>query len=97
MPMLGAFDYDSVMLYTSNRLDAVDRLGNRFDRTLTAGPSRRDVSRLLQYYAQERQPKWGLFNMLSPIPASPDDAPDPFLAEGVSAVGTPAVVHRRDR
>lgn len=67
--------------------------------------SNRDKSRLLQYYAWEHQENWGFFESLNTSPAAPRDPsqpfdpdgvlPDPYLAPGVRAVGTPAIAFQR--
>ena len=124
-PMLGAYDYDSIMHYPSynqdTRADHIiingelkwrDQRGNVFlgmatqnaTRLHPAGRdlilSKRDISRVLQYYAQERYPRWGFFTRLYYAPGNdPDALPDPSLAEGVAgedivAVGTPAIAYQ---
>jgi hypothetical protein len=55
--------------------------------------SARDKSRVLQYYARQAEPNWGFFESLNTRPGryDYDGRPDPYLAAGVDAVGTPAV------
>ena len=101
MPLLGNYDYDSVMHYaswtsqlgTSGTLKYTDMLLNTFSRWQTSGPSAKDKSRVFQYYAREHQPNWGFFQSLSKR-GSGDTMPDPYLAFGVWAVGTPAVAYQ---
>lgn len=108
-PLLGNYDYDSIMHYPSfastGELRWRDRLGNAFLGETWIAPARdtvvstRDISRVLQFYARQRNPAWGFFNALSPPPPpvagvdSSDFLPDPYLKRSplVSAVGTPAV------
>ena len=50
---------------------------------------------VLQYYATERYPKWGFFSSHSICTSSdPDKLPNPYLASGVEAVGTPAIAYQ---
>jgi hypothetical protein len=99
MPLLGNYDYDSIMHYksrgtvggTRNELRWTDAAGNEFSRSRLSGVSRRDVSRVMQYYARQAYPQWGFFQSLGEYSADSDTRPDPLLADGVSAVGTPAV------
>jgi hypothetical protein len=100
LPLLGNFDFDSIMLYGSYGRDTTleyrDVLGNAFSRQVQgARVSERDVSRLLQYYANERYPKWGFFGSLSRHYADPEKLANPYLAPGVEAVGTPAISFQR--
>ena len=99
MPVLGNYDYDSLMHYSFDNV--TDRKGNRFGRTnLDRDPdpgyvSERDVSRVHQYYAYERYRGWGFFTSLSrESQQDPDAYPNPYLAQGVKAVGTPAIAHQ---
>lgn len=100
MPVLGNYDYDSIMHY--NYDNVTDRMGNYFgsynldEEHDPAFISERDKSRLLQYYAHELYPNWGFFESLSITSANPDRLPNPYLAGdilagGVWAVDTPAV------
>ncbi len=99
LPLLGNYDYDSVMHYasysqgqgTSGALRFTDRLGNRFSRWMSSSISDGDVSRVMQYYAQDYQGAWGFFTSLSTLPGNSHSLPNPYLANGVHAVGTPAI------
>jgi len=101
MPALGSYDYDSIMHYSSGGIGGApyyyDYLGNVFRKSdQGAVVSERDKSRLLQYLAHERYPKWGFFRSLSyQAQHDPDELPNPYLAEGVEAVGTPAIAYQR--
>ena len=99
MPALGNYDYDSIMHYGSGEIGGApyycDYLGNVFDKSVQ-GPvvSERDKSRILQYYAHGQYPKWGFFRSLSgQARHDPDELPNPYLAAGVEAVGTPAIAY----
>lgn len=102
MPPLGNYDYDSLMHYSKfNNVNVTDQKENSFGRqNLDRGPtpayiSARDKSRLLQYYAWKRNQNWGFFKSLSYKPQhDPDALPNPYLAEGVEAVGTPAIAYQ---
>ena len=66
MPALGNYDYDSIMHYSSGEIGGApyyyDYLGNVFRKSdQGAVVSERDKSRLLQYLAHGRYPKWGFF------------------------------------
>jgi hypothetical protein len=100
MPLLGNYDYDSIMHY--NYENVTDRMGNYFGRyNLDEGNqpvlvSKRDKSRLLQYYAWSLYGTWWFFESLSTPPTNPDGLPNPYLAGdsavgGIWAVGTPAI------
>lgn len=99
-PLLGNYDYDSIMHYCSTdsnwesgALRFADALGNQFCRGEQISP--RDASRVIQYYAKLRFAKWGFFRSLSegPEPGT-DNLSNPFLAPNVSAVGSPAITYR---
>ncbi len=103
MPLLGNYDYDSLMHYSFDGV--TDQKGNSFGRfNLDKDPhpvyiSKRDKSRLLQYYTRKLHPDWGFFKSLStlPVTVNPDDLPWPYLtgltqATRVWAVGSPAIV-----
>lgn len=101
MPMLGNYDFDSVMQYMSydgdDNLRFRDRRWNTFSRNVGDRVSDRDISRVLQYYAQEHRPNWGFFRSLSTgldDLSNPTALPDPYLAEGVEAVGTPSISYQ---
>ncbi|MBP7052685.1 MAG: hypothetical protein KBE65_16870 [Phycisphaerae bacterium] len=100
MPALGNYDYDSIMHYGSGKIggapDYNDYLDNTFDKGIQkAVLSERDKSRLLQYLAHERYPNWGFFKSLSSQSRyDPDELPDPYLVEGVEAMGTPAIAYQ---
>ena len=100
MPVLGNYDYDSIMHYGSGKIGGApyyyDYLGNVFNKSVQgAVVSERDTSRLLQYLAHERYPKWGFFKSLSTQSRhDPDELPNPYLAEGVEAIGTPAIAYQ---
>jgi hypothetical protein len=107
LPLLGNYDYDSIMHYPSYTGDGelrwTDPIGNTFLGMTWRTPyaparplfvSKRDVSRLLQYYTHDANSKWGFFTSLSYVSQSdPDLLPNPYLARGISAVGTPAIAH----
>jgi hypothetical protein len=108
MPNVGNYDYDSILSYGSYAplpskehrmvdefLDHVED-GNVIDKTVQGAViSKRDISRVLQYYAHERYPGWGFFRSLSPASQqNPDALPNPYLAGGlepVEAIGTPTI------
>ncbi|MGB7068431.1 MAG: M12 family metallopeptidase [Pyrinomonadaceae bacterium] len=99
LPALGNYDYDSIVSYGSDGLPGVlfnDYFGNTIDKGVQgAVVSERDVSRVLQYYAYERYNGWGFFTSLSHSShQDPDELPNPDLAEGVEAVGTPAIAYQ---
>ena len=99
LPLLGNYDYDSVMHYasrtssngTSGTIRFEDRHNNRFSRWTSSAISAGDVSRMMQYYAHEYENNWDFFRSLSTLPGSQHTLPDPYLAPGVHAVGTPAI------
>jgi hypothetical protein len=94
LPVLGNYEYDSVMHYRScsgTTLRFTDLNDNHFGRSEYI--ARGDVSRVLQYYACVRHPKWGFFESLADVPRSGSALPDPYLAPRVEAVGSPAVAH----
>jgi hypothetical protein len=80
MPILGNYDYDSLMHYSALPGDGLptftDRLGFSFGRQnldaagLFISPGNK--SRLLQYYAHDNNPNWGSFKSLSPNPTLPN-------------------------
>jgi hypothetical protein len=100
MPILGNYDYDSIMHYSFDNPELVvtDRIGNSFGRVnLDRGPSptyisKRDVSRLLQYYAYEQNHNWGFFQSLNLSPVNSDALPYPGLSSYIRPIGTPALV-----
>jgi hypothetical protein len=99
VPALGNYDYDSIMHYGSGSLPPAntfaDYLGNTIDKSRQgAVVSKGDISWVLQFYAQERYPKWGFFRSLSRPPQNPDQLPDPYLAAGVTAVGSPTIAYQ---
>jgi hypothetical protein len=73
------------------RFFPADAGGSREDQV-----SDRDKSRILQYYAREAQANWGFFESIAAMPGlyDYDGRPDPLLAPGVGAVGTPAIAHQ---
>ncbi len=114
MPLLGNYDYDSLMAYAGQH----DLLGNPFSRQSAQAKTDEHAnqdplggylvdysispglkSRLLQYYAYGYNNNWGFFRSLSPTPPPVVGNHDtdltlhrnPYLAAGVSAVGTPAI------
>jgi hypothetical protein len=97
MPVVGNYDYDSIMHYSQLAEGPVfgDYFANILDKTVQ-GPvvSQRDRSRVLQYYANERYPNWGLFKPTGDEPQDPDALPNPYLANGVEAVGTPSIAYQ---
>lgn len=98
MPVLDRYDYDSIMHYSrlpDRRALFGDYFGNILDKS-AQGPvlSERDKSRVLQYYASERHSSWGFFAPIRHEPQDPDALPNPYLADGIEAVGTPAVAHQ---
>ena len=100
MPLLGNYDYNSIMHYKSrgksNVLRWTDARGNEFSRSQLTGVSSRDKSRVLQYYARQANPRWGFFEPLAEADPDSDTRPDPMLAPGVSPVGTPAVAWQNE-
>jgi hypothetical protein len=111
MPILGNYDYDSIMHYASTSSACVpdpphirfrDYLGNTFARWQgdtndgVQAVSDLDISRVLQYYAWEHRPNWGFFTSLSTgyDNLKQDALPDPYLADDVEAVGTPAISYQ---
>jgi hypothetical protein len=101
MPLLGNYDYNSIMHYKSRKSGATtprwtDALGNEFSRSQLQGVSSRDRSRVLQYYARQANAQWGFFESLAEKNADSDTRPDPMLAAGVDPVGTPAVAWQSD-
>src|SRR5688572_5817846 len=105
MPMLGNYDYDSIMHYgsedESGHIRWTDPHDKTFDRSHMPKVSRHDVSRLLQYYARQAQPNWGFFEALatppldSNVPASPALAPPPSpTGNPVWPRGTPAIAYQ---
>lgn len=96
-PVVGNYDYDSVMHYASRTsgctgaLRWADQRGNEFCRFDHAGVSGGDISTLLQFYARETEWNWGYFESLSTRPGNSDTMPNPYFMGTVSAVGTPAV------
>ena len=64
IPLLGNYDYDSVMHYVSRDRDGVLRFTDLSDNEFARGSliSPRDASRVLQYYAHEHQHNWGFFS-----------------------------------
>jgi hypothetical protein len=52
-----------------------------------------DRSRVFQYYARDYQAAWDFFKSLATNPSNADSLPNPYLASGVEAVGTPGVVY----
>jgi hypothetical protein len=101
LPLLGNYDYDSVMHYASytdgesntGTLRWKDQLGNSFARFTSGEISTHDASRVIQYYAREYQPNWDFFKSFATLPANADTLPNPYLASGVEAVGTPAIAY----
>jgi hypothetical protein len=104
MPLLGNYDYDSIMHYKSRGKGGVRRWrdrgdlgGNEFSRSQLSNTvaalsvSPRDVSRVLQYYARQAFPNWGFFESLATPWPNTDSRPNASLAAGVNVVGTPAV------
>lgn len=112
MPILGNYDYDSIVHYASTNDECIpdpphirfrDYRGNTFRRWesdygyAAQGVSDLDISRILQYYAYEHRSNWGFFTPLSTgydDHSNPDALPNPYLAEDVEAVGTPAISYQ---
>jgi len=99
IPSLGNYDYDSILHYGSGNIsgapDFYDYWGNTIDKSAQGTVvSERDKSRTLQYYANERYPKWGFFTSLKDEQKNPDGLPSPWLAAGVEAVGTPTIAYQ---
>jgi len=120
MPLLGNYDYDSVMAYAGQR-DLLDNDFNRLsaqyeaDQGANKDPNGNYLvdysispglkSRLLHYYAYGYNKNWGFFKPSlcpAPPPVVGDDDTDvtlhrnPYLAPGVSAVGTPAIAFQSE-
>jgi hypothetical protein len=101
LPILGNYDYDSVMHYafytliegTDGTLRRTDQLGNTFSRWHGNQISIHDASRVVQYYARNYQPNWDFFTSLATAPANADSLPNGYLASFVEAVGTPAIAY----
>ncbi len=107
MPILGNYDYDSVMHYpsydpsfhTRRHRDLLENAFSMWELNLGTGNgeaiSPRIRSRLLQYYAHDHNANWGFFESLSrpPPSASTDALRDPYLDHSpvITAVGTPAI------
>lgn len=92
-PLVGNFDYDSVLMYTSRNSNGdpymKDYWGSEFARTW---PTAGDFSRVYQLYAREYQAAWGFFRSLSDnFHTTNSTLPNPYLATGVAPVGTPAI------
>ena len=91
-PNLGNFNFDSILMYSSRGSSGfryTDYWGSELVRTW---PAPGDFSRALQLYAREYQNAWGFFRSLSGnFYNSNDTLPDPYLDDGVSPIGTPAV------
>jgi hypothetical protein len=114
MPLLGNYDYDSVMAYSGQH----DLLDNPFSRqsaqAKTDDPANNNPlggylvdysispgvkSRLLQYYAYEYNENWGFFfrSLSYQTQRDPDELRYPYLADGIEAVGTPAIAYQSPR
>ena len=87
-PILGNFDFDGATMYSTSG-DYWDYWGTPI---VQRGPSKRDVSRVLQMYAREAKPDWGFFVSMSPEAESMNSTlPNVYLTGTVAALGTPAV------
>jgi astacin (peptidase family M12A) len=114
IPVLENYDYDSVMGYGGSQDLHNNPFSRQSAQSKTDEPANLDAegnyiidynlsplvrSRILQFYAHEREANWGFFRSLSslppPVQGNTDtdllQRRDPYLAPNIAPIGTPAI------